>query len=340
MDEIEPIKPKRRKPTLKYAMGAFYFLFIGFCAVGILLKWNELTRKEQYRYAYHEGTISTATLPYEGPSFLERLTNRYTRKAPPIKLPERNDRAGQRWQKFAAAPVPVPAGHDTVVIVIDDLGIVKDMTAEMIDMDVPMTLAFLPYASDVSPQANRAYNKGHDILVHIPMEPKSRLDPGPNALLSSTPVNVQMDSIHYNLSQFENYIGINNHMGSRFTEDSSAVNRLLGVVKDSELLVLDSKTTPNSVLESLADQNEIPVINRDVFLDNTEDEQYIMGQLARLERIAKQTGNGVAIGHPYPETVAALKKWLPTLADKGITVVPISQKVREKYAATLLAKNQ
>lgn len=339
MNTLEPIRPKHRKPLVKYTMVGFYFLFIGFCAVGIVVKWNELTRKEQYRYAYHEGTISTASLPNEGPTFLERLAKRYTRKAPPVKLPERNDGANQHWQKFAAAPVAVPQGHDTVVIVIDDLGIVKDMTAEMIDMDVPMTLAFLPYAEDVSPQANRAYNKGHDILVHIPMEPKSKLDPGPNALRSSTSARVQMDSIQYNLSQFENYIGINNHMGSRFTEDAVSVNRLLDVIKDRELMVLDSKTTPNSVLENMADNQDIPVINRDVFLDNEEDEAYIMRQLGELERIAKRTGNAVAIGHPYPETVSALKKWLPTLAAKGITVVPISQKVREKYARTLLAKN-
>ncbi|MDG1438018.1 MAG: divergent polysaccharide deacetylase family protein, partial [Emcibacteraceae bacterium] len=318
-------------------MMCFYFLFIGFCAVGILIKWNALSRNDESRYAYHEGTISVARMPDTRPSFLERLQNRYIRKAPPVKLPERNDNAAQRWQKYAATPVVIPEGHDTVILVIDDLGMDKAMTQEMIDMAVPMTLAFLPYANEISPQVNRAYKKGHDILVHIPMEPKSTLDPGPNALLSSVSARVQMDSIEYNLSQFENYIGINNHMGSKFTEDTDAVNRLLGVIKRRELLVLDSKTTANSVLEDLAEDQQIPVINRDVFLDNTEDEQYIMGQLGELERMAKRNGNALAIGHPYPETVAALKRWIPTLNAKGITVVPISQKVREKYARTLLA---
>jgi uncharacterized protein len=340
MNTLKPEDFKKPKPIVKYAMMSFYLLFIGFCAVGILVKWDSVTRKDNARYAYHEGTISVASLPDARPSFLDRLTNRYSKKVPPIKLPERNNNAAQRWQKYAAAPVLVPQGNDTVIIVIDDLGIVKDMTQEMIDMDAPKTLAFLPYANNISPQVNHAYNKGHDILVHIPMEPKSRLDPGPNALLSSASAKVQMDTIEYNLSQFENYIGINNHMGSLFTEDSAAVNRLLSVIKKRELLVLDSKTTANSVLESQAEEQKIPVINRDVFLDNTEDFNYIMGQLRLLERIAKKYGNALAIGHPYPETVEALKKWIPTLAAKGITVVPISQKVREKYAQTLLAKNE
>ncbi|MDG1707743.1 MAG: divergent polysaccharide deacetylase family protein, partial [Emcibacteraceae bacterium] len=278
---------------------------------------------------FPSGTISVARLPDTRPSFLDRLSNRYIRKAAPIRLPERNDKASQHWQKYAAAPVIVPEGNDTVILVIDDLGMVKDMTQEMIDMNVPMTLAFLPYANDISPQVNRAYNKGHDC---IPSEQVGLIKG-----LSSAPANVQMDTIEYNLSQFENYIGINNHMGSKFTEDTDAVNRLLSVIKTRELLVLDSKTTANSVLETLAEDQQIPVINRDVFLDNTEDEQYIMGQLAVLERMAKRHGNALAIGHPYPETVAALKRWIPTLSAKGITVVPISQKVREKYAQTLLA---
>lgn len=335
-----PVKPTRRKPAVKYAMMSFYFLFIGFCSAGIYLKWNALTN--QRTYAYEEGFGVSARVPAidKGPSFLERLTRRSTRVAPPVKLPERNQRALQTWQKYAAPIVNVPEGNATVILVIDDLGIVKRTTKDMIEMDVPLTLAFLPYASDISIQANDAYNNGHDVLVHIPMEPKGNADPGPHALLSSTEASVQMDSINYNLSQFENYVGINNHMGSKFTEDAEAVGRLLGVIKQKGLLVLDSKTTANSVLESLSDENDIPVINRDVFLDNNNDVDYIMGQLAELERTAKKNGNSVGIGHPYPETVSALKRWIPTLKEKGITIVPISQTVREKYAQTLLAADQ
>lgn len=337
MNNLIPVISTRRKPAVKYAMMSFYFLFIGFCAAGIYLKWNALTN--QRTYAYEEGFGVSAPVPAmdKGLSFLERLTRRSTRNVPPVKLPQRNQRALQTWQKYAAPIVDVPAGNATVILVIDDLGIVKGTTKDLIEMDVPLTLSFLPYASDISRQVNEAYNNGHDVLVHIPMEPKGKADPGPHALLSSTAPSVQMDSINYNLSQFENYIGINNHMGSKFTEDEEAVSRLLGVIKEKGLLVLDSKTTAKSVLESLADENEIPVINRDVFLDNNDGVYYIFGQLDVLERAAKKHGSALGIGHPYPETVAALRRWIPTLKEKGITIVPISQTVREKYAQKLLA---
>lgn len=343
MNTPEPVEYKRRKPIVKYTIISFYFIFIGFCTVGIILKWDALVNPTQYRmYTYEEGfgavSAEVPRLEDQRPSFLERLTRRGTRKLPPVKLPERNTAANQTWEKFAAPTVIVPKGNATVILVIDDLGIAKDTTKDMIDMGVPMTLSFLPFASEINRQVNDAYNKGHDVLVHIPMEPKGRDDPGPHALLSSSAPNVQMQSIDYNLSQFENYIGINNHMGSLFTEDEAAVSRLLNVIKQKGLIVLDSKTTAKSVFERLAKIKGIPVINRDVFLDNTEDVGYIMAQLRELERIALHEGSALAIGHPYPETVTALKRWIPTLASKGITIVPISQIVREKYARTLLAK--
>ena len=327
---------------------SFYYLIIGFCAVGIWLKWDAINTsevREQYTsHIYEEGFEAVAvTVPFpvisESNNFLQRLA----RRAPPpterevIAKPQRNDQASEAWQKYAAAGVTVPENNAKVILVIDDLGIVKGISKQMIDMDVPLTLSFLPYASGISAQVNDAYAKGHDILVHVPMEPKGRADPGPHALLSSTTAQVQMTSIDYNLGQFSNYIGINNHMGSAFTEDAEAVDRLLNVIKEKGLMVLDSKTTNKSLLEEMAYEKNIPVTNRDVFLDNVREVDYIMGQLAELERIAKRDGTALAIGHPYAQTVTALKKWIPTLAAKGITIVPISQTIKEKYSDTLLA---
>tara|TARA_R110002096_G_scaffold416576_2_gene619215 strand:+ start:27282 stop:28415 length:1134 start_codon:yes stop_codon:yes gene_type:complete len=344
MNQAKVPQIRSRRPIVRYLMMSFYIMFIGFCSVGIWLKWDAINRvNDRYTsHQYEEGFDAVAvTVPLPRPdrkeSFLSRLARRTAPKPALVIQKDRDQSADDAWQKYAAHAVTVPAGNVKVILVIDDLGIVKKTTKQMIDMDAPLTLSFLPYASEISTQVNEAYQKGHDILVHIPMEPKGKADPGPHALLSSTSGRVQMDSIHYNLGQFSNYVGINNHMGSQFTEDEVAVNRLLDVVKDRGLLVLDSKTTSKSKLETLALQKNIPVTNRDVFLDNEQDLNYILGQLAELERVAKKQGSALAIGHPYTQTVAALKLWIPTLAAKGITIVPISQTVREKYSNVQLA---
>ena len=323
----------------KYILVSAYFIFIGFCAVGAWLKWEDMQYQkrlaEYTSHVYEEGFEAVAvTVPLppreRKASFLERLARRTTPTPALVIKPERDESADATWRKYAAAPVIVPENNAKVILVIDDLGIVKGATKEMIDMNAPLTLSFLPYASNIASQVDEAYAKGHDILVHIPMEPKGNADPGPHALLSSTSPSEQMDSIDYNLSQFSHYIGINNHMGSQYTENEDAVERLLNVVKEKGLLVLDSKTTNRSVLEEIALEKNIPVTNRDVFLDNNRDVPSIMAQLAELERVAKRDGTALAIGHPYPQTVDALKQWIPTLADKGITIVPISQTIKEK----------
>lgn len=330
----------------KYILLSCYIVFIGFCGVGIWLKWDDINLSPQHvadytSHIYEEGFDAVAvTVPIPGSrnkqSFLERLS-RPTPKSQLTQKPLRNDDATQTWQKYAARDVDVPENNAKVILVIDDLGIVKGVSKKMIDMDVPLTLSFLPYASGVSEQVNEAYDKGHDILVHIPMEPKGDADPGPHALLSRESAKEQMDDIDYNLNQFTHYIGINNHMGSAFTEDAEAVNQLLDVIKDKGLLVLDSKTTSKSRLEAMANEKNIPVTNRDVFLDNVRNVDYITGQLIKLEKIAKSNGTALAIGHPYSETVAALEQWIPTLKDKGITIVPISQTIKEKYSGKLIA---
>lgn len=314
--------------------------------MALWIKWDHVNYQKSVReyasHIYEEGfdAVSvTAPLPRSDrkESFLSKLARRTT--VSPVVVTQRERRAhnGDTWEKYAAVPVSVPVGNATVVLVIDDLGIVKKTTQEMIDMDAPLTLSFLPYASGIAAQVDDAYQKGHDILVHIPMEPKGDADPGPYALMSSDNERARKESIDYNLNQFSNYIGINNHMGSEFTEDDEAVEQLINVIGEKGLMVLDSKTTPNSKLEDTAREHKIPVTNRDVFLDNIREEEYILSQLAELERIAKARGNALAIGHPYPQTVSALKEWIPTLADKGITIVPISQTLRQVDNAIQLA---
>ena len=330
----------------KYILFSFYCLVIGFCAAGIWIKFNTENQSPETIYDYtshiYEEGFDAVEVSVPMPrveqksSFLERLSRAARIPQEQVK-PARDETANQTWQKYATMPVLVPDHNAKIILVIDDLGIVKGVSKQLIDMNVPLTLSFLPYASDVKAQVNDAYDKGHDILVHIPMEPKGDADPGPHALFSSKNVKEQREDINYNLSQFSHYIGINNHMGSAFTENEEAVGRLLDVIKDKGLFVLDSKTTNKSKLESIAYQKNIPVINRDVFLDNVRDVDAIMGQLEKLEKIAKSKGIAVAIGHPYRVTVSALEKWIPTLKDKGISIVPISQIIKEKYADTLLA---
>ncbi len=234
-------------------------------------------------------------------------------------------------QKQAIKTSKEAYGKAQIAIIIDDLGLSKKKVAQFIKMKEPLTLSFLPYASGINKLAQDGRNHGHEIMLHIPMQPKSDLDSGPHTLSSYLSVEEQYERIHLNFSKLDNFVGFNNHMGSQFTENRQAVSRILKIAKEKGYLVVDSKTSPRSVLQDEAERLNIPNISRDIFLDNIPTQKSVWQELKRLEKIAKKRGHAVAIGHPYKVTILVLNKWLKTLKGKGIEIVPISYLAMKAY---------
>ncbi len=112
-------------------------------------------------------------------------------------------------------------------------------------------------------------------------------------------------------------------MGSKFTADRVGMMLLMEVLKERELFFLDSYTTSKSVGKEVAYDFGVPFLVRDVFLDDKATLDNVMAQLAETERIARRKGAAIAIGHPYPVTLAALKRWLPEAERSGFVIVPV-----------------
>ena len=241
----------------------------------------------------------------------------------------------ETWRTNAVQVGGAVKGRPLISIVIDDLGIVKNHTRSMINLNVPLTLSFLPYAPNLEKVTGFARDRGHELMIHLPMEPKGKWDPGPHAMLTTSSDHKILSDLSYNMSQFDGYVGINNHMGSAFTEDPVGLEIILEEVRKRGLLVLDSMTTQKSLFAKMATGKNIPNVTRDFFLDNEQDVDYILAQLAKLENLAQRRGHAIAIGHPYGETVEALNAWLPTLKEKGIAIVPLSHLVKKKYEKTI-----
>ena len=229
------------------------------------------------------------------------------------------------WLEFA---VPIPDVSDDspmIAIVIDDLGINRKMTKEVLTLPSPLTVSFLYYADHLPEQIQTAHIAGHELLLHTPMEPiNSRFDPGPGALRTEMSPEEIKDRLAFMLDSFSGYVGINNHMGSRFTADKKAMLIVMEEVKKRGLLFLDSLTSNRSIAGKIARQKNIPYAVRNVFLDNSQNEQEIMKQLDLLEKHAKKHKFAVGIGHPHKATVNALKKWIPLAKEKGFVFVPVS----------------
>lgn len=258
------------------------------------------------------------------------------RRAPPAILAL--DRAGTpTWLRNAVA-APSPDGRPAIAVVMDDLGLNRRGTAALNRLKAPLTLSFLPYAGALEEQARAGHAAGHELLLHMPMEPTGHEWPGPNALLSSLAPRDMVERLRAQLLSFPGFVGVNNHMGSLLTAERAPMALVMAELGARGLLFLDSRTTAQSVAADEARRAGVAHASRDVFLDNDVDIDAIRRQLALVEQIARRRGNAVAIGHPHDATIEALRSWLPSLEQRGFVLVPISSVVaHESCADGLLA---
>ncbi|MFQ5465393.1 MAG: divergent polysaccharide deacetylase family protein [Thermodesulfobacteriota bacterium] len=224
------------------------------------------------------------------------------------------------------APRAIPPGAARVAIVIDDLGGNIERLRDLLEIDAPITISVLPWLPYSEATAFEAYSSGREVLMHLPMEPHDPAnDPGKGALFTTMDPSEIRRLMAEDLKTVPYAVGVNNHMGSRFTEDRAGMREVLDVVRRKGLFFLDSRTTPRSVGRSLASDMGVRTAARNVFLDNERDGGYITGQIAELVEIARKSGRAIAIGHPYPETILALSRTIPALAADGVYVVNVSE---------------
>jgi hypothetical protein len=196
-----------------------------------------------------------------------------------------------------------------IAIVIDDLGDDYTSTRRAIALPKAVSLSFLPYPSTTPELARAARAAGHQILVHVPMEPDGATDPGPNALLTALPKEELLRRLDWDLARVPGYAGINNHEGSRFTSDRLALIPVIEALADRHVFFLDSRTTPLSAVVPVARGFGVASAGRDVFLDDDQSPKAVAAALARTEALALRDGVAIAIGHPHAATLDALAAW-------------------------------
>ena len=237
------------------------------------------------------------------------------------------------WRRFAVTHSPIMDRH-MIAVIIDDLGLDHTRTAKAMALSGPLILSFLTYARNLRAQTAIARSSGHELMVHLPMEPDdSDAYAGPKMIkrdLSGDEIRRRLD---WALSRFEGYVGVNNHMGSRYTAYRPGMMLVMEEINRRGLMFIDSKTSRNSVAPAVARELSMPFAQRHIFLDDSPKAGDIAAQLKSLETLARSQGFAIAIGHPYDTTLSELKKWLPTLAPRGFILVPASAIVRRRLEA-------
>lgn len=217
-----------------------------------------------------------------------------------------------------------------VSIIIDDIGYRFVEDRQMISLPGNLTYAVLPNGPKAKQLANYAHQKGKEVILHMPMQSTLGI------LAEEGVLDVDMDEkgvISALREAFHNVphaIGMNNHQGSLLTRHPGHMTWVMKEMAKQGYFFVDSRTSKQSVAEKIAQEQNVPVLKRDVFLDHDIDVDSIRAQFNELIIIAKKKGYAVGIGHPHPETIAVLKELLPTLELQGVKLEPISYQFRQQ----------
>lgn len=217
-----------------------------------------------------------------------------------------------------------------IAIIIDDIGYHK-ADLKLIDLPYALTFAVLPHTPYGQRAARHAFQAQKDVMLHMPMQASNGKKPGPGALLSDMSKQQVQQTLQLALADIPYAIGINNHMGSFYTEQEQPMAWTMEYLSKRHLFFVDSLTTAHSKAGKYARQFAVTHLSRHVFLDNEQNEAAMAKQLETLLRIARKRQTAIAIAHPYAETYAFLHKYLPTLQQQGVELVGISQLLPQSH---------
>lgn len=234
-------------------------------------------------------------------------------------------------QPSVSAEDQAVAAARMAAIVIDDLGNNMAGTEEIVGMPFPITVAVMPFLPSSKKDAEAAHRNGHEVIVHLPMEPlkgnKSWL--GPGAITCDLTDDEIRKRVLAAIDDIPHAIGINNHMGSKATVDERVMRVVLEVCRERGLFFLDSHTNYRSVVSKLAKQIGVPCIENHLFLDDVKSKMHVLNQIKLLQKHLREHEPCIAIGHVGSggKITAELVRQLPGTME-GVQFVGVSKLVR------------
>jgi len=218
------------------------------------------------------------------------------------------------------------AAEKRLAVIIDDFGNDMKGTDEILGLPVKLTVAVMPFLRTSEQDARKAHEKGHDVIIHLPMEPKQGNPAwlGPGAILSNMTDAEVREKVEAAIKNVPYAVGINNHMGSKITGDKRIMGVILEVCKEHGLFFVDSKTNYHSIVGEVCDEKGMSRLQNDIFLDDVHTVGHVTGQLRKVQERLQQQSLCVTIGHVGVgglKTAEALKRQIPEMKQRGIHFV-------------------
>ena len=218
--------------------------------------------------------------------------------------------------------------HPKITFVIDDVGNHDRYTAQLKALGNKVTYAILPLLPYSQYYGNLSRQTGAEVILHLPLDTVLDKIPGRGLIVGTMSREDILDILARDLDSVPNYVGVNNHMGSRGTTDREMMTIILTELKRRGLFFLDSYTTKESVVPSVGREVGLPILARGVFLDNEDSKPAIRVELNQLRAVAREKGNAIAIGHYRAKTLEVLAKEIPQFEKEGFKIITLKEMLK------------
>lgn len=254
-----------------------------------------------------------------------------TATKPPVKKPLPQ----QQTVEIPLPPTPTPGpnvANGKIVIIIDDSGYKKSDCDHLAAIDAPVTISILPELPHSKEVAECAHRQGKEVMLHMPLEPHVFREQYPEHYFIKTAMSsVQISSrLNEALKSVPHIAGINNHEGSKATEDSRVMYIIFKELAKKNLFFVDSRVTNKSVCKHLAEKLQLPFAGRDIFLDNVNERAAIEKQFDELTAKANERGVAVAIGHARPVSWDVMEDKVKELKAQGYEFITVQQLINSR----------
>ncbi|MCK5214672.1 MAG: divergent polysaccharide deacetylase family protein [Candidatus Omnitrophica bacterium] len=218
------------------------------------------------------------------------------------------------------------SGKPMLVVIVDDCGYSINDCDYISRLDTPATISVLPNLDHSTQVAACAQKMGKEVMLHLPLEPHILKEHYNSDYIITTDMTGKqvVEKIHSALASVPYAVGINNHMGSKATENRRLMSIVFSQLMKSNLFFVDSRVTAKTICRRLAREQGLPFAKRDVFLDNENDRDYIEGQYAQLKHKARQQGYAIGICHARPLSWQILMEQSRSLQDEGFELVTVN----------------
>ena len=237
---------------------------------------------------------------------------------------------GKRPADLYAQVTPMSAltsDRPKIAILLGGMGLNARLTAKAIEKTPgDVTFGFAPYGNDLQTQVNLARNRGHEVMLQLPLEPNGypAINPGPNTLTTDAGNDANLAALRWNLSRFAGYTGVTNYMGARFLAEAGALQPVMAELKKRGLLFLQDSTVAARPADTVARAAGLALRHGATVIDADPTPEAIAAALKSLEAQARADGVAIGTGTGLDMTIDAVSDWADSLERRGFVLVPVS----------------